>query len=318
MSRTFSDWMSVVMGRRVDLPVPRTVQDLVESRAAIDWSHLNVELPRLAESHLDVELGRPGGRRLLAEIHVPVGEPPFPVLLFLHGGGWYAGSAANERRLAMQLAQAGNVVVSLDYALAPEHPFPAALEDSVYAARWCATCSERFGGDRRRLAIGGASAGANLAAATIVVLHGGDASAVRDRDLGDVPVAVGGCLLLYGVFELSSWATQAGAFAGRAELYQAAYLGASWRSRNRHPLVSPAHAPELDAFPPTYLTCGAQDSVLHQSLGFCAALTAADVPTTLSVVPEADHAFLNVRGADEEIARITRWLAHTMSAHRAP
>ena len=106
------------------------------------------------------------GRRgsLRARLYVPRGVPEVsPGLLYLHGGGFVIGSPETHDRLTRELAERiGARVLSLDYALAPEHPYPAGLEDCVDAARWLAAHAAELGMDPRRLLIGGDSAGANL------------------------------------------------------------------------------------------------------------------------------------------------------------
>src|SRR4029453_6534548 len=95
------------------------------------------------------------------------GAGPHPVVIYLHGGGWAFGSPASFRKLGMQFAEAGCLTINLDYRLAPEHPFPAALEDAIFAIGWASENARRWNGDGRRIAIGGDSAGANLAFSAI-------------------------------------------------------------------------------------------------------------------------------------------------------
>jgi acetyl esterase len=95
----------------------------------------------------------------------PLGDPPFPVLIWLHGGGWVVGNAEQTLPLCRDLAaQAGCLVISVDYRLAPEHPFPAPLDDCFAVAEWVLEHAGELGGDATRVAVGGDSAGGNLAA----------------------------------------------------------------------------------------------------------------------------------------------------------
>ncbi len=95
----------------------------------------------------------------------PHGAGPLPVLVWFHGGGWVIGSAELSMPVAAALASgAGCVVVSVDYRLAPEHPFPAASDDCAAVTRWLLEHAAEVGGDRTRVAVGGDSAGGNLAA----------------------------------------------------------------------------------------------------------------------------------------------------------
>src|SRR5207237_7451526 len=112
------------------------------------------------------------GHRLTAEIYVPEGEGPFPTMLYMHGGAWCVWSPRDVRRTAMRIAAAGTLVVNLDYGLAPEHPFPWAVEDAIYGARWAALNASRYGGTNDAIAIGGDSAGATLSGAAAVYLGG--------------------------------------------------------------------------------------------------------------------------------------------------
>ena len=106
---------------------------------------------------------------LAANVYTPLGDGPFPVVLYFHGGGWVIADKdvydAGARGLA-QSAQA--VVVSVDYRQAPEHKFPAAWDDALAAYRWLTANAARLGGDPSRLALAGESAGGNLAVATAI------------------------------------------------------------------------------------------------------------------------------------------------------
>ena len=118
----------------------------------------------------------PGGE-VPIRIYTPVGDGPFPVLIFLHGGGFTIGSINSHDPVTRQLAaQAEAIVVSVDYRLAPEHPFPAAVDDACAALRWAHANAAALGADPRRVAIGGDSAGSNLA--TVVAQL-----AARDGDI---------------------------------------------------------------------------------------------------------------------------------------
>ena len=96
-------------------------------------------------------------------IYTPAGSSPWGCLLFFHGGGFVIGSIETHDAMCRMIANAsGAVVASVDYRLAPEHKYPAAAEDAYAATCWLAEHAERFGVDRRRIAIGGDSAGGNL------------------------------------------------------------------------------------------------------------------------------------------------------------
>ncbi len=100
------------------------------------------------------------------QIYTPEGKAPFPVLVYFHGGGWTIGEIASWDPFCRSLCNAsGCVLMAVDYRLAPEHKFPAGPEDCYAAADWAAKNAAAIGGDPRRIAVGGDSAGGNLAAA---------------------------------------------------------------------------------------------------------------------------------------------------------
>ncbi len=106
-------------------------------------------------------------------VYTPNGKGPFGILVWFHGGGWVIGSVADSDVTARELADgAGVVVVSVDYRLAPEHRFPAAVDDCLAATEWVLANAAELGGDPSRVAVGGDSAGGNLAAVVSQQLRG--------------------------------------------------------------------------------------------------------------------------------------------------
>ena len=312
-----NNWISLLVGEQVDAPPVQSIDELPHIRAAMDFTHLNTDMPQMAEIHERVVLRRRDGWDLTAEIYVPEGDGPFPVILYMHGGGWCVGSPVGVRRKTMRLAEQGFVIVNLDYSLAPERPFPNAPEDTVYAARWVTLNIGEFGGDGANLVISGDSAGANLSAATIHTLHG-DADAVDGGDLAQVPVRFSGALLYYGVFDFPLMTAEPLSNLGWVEVaFNQAYLGPNFLGRQRDPLVSPILSQRLSEFPPCYLVCGDEDSLLSNTLAMTKALANANVPTTLSVPGGFDHTFDYVEhkldGVTPEIERITCWLRRVTS-----
>src|SRR5271168_5118894 len=148
---------------------------------------MNQNLPEIGAFHEAVEI-RPG---LTADVAVPKGDRPHPVVVYLHGGGWVGGSPKSHRKLGTQFAEAGYLTINVDYRLAPEHPFPAGLDDCVYAVKWTGENAKRWNGDASRLAVGGDSAGGNLTAATVTSLAAENYSGPRPK----------AALLIYGVFD---------------------------------------------------------------------------------------------------------------------
>jgi acetyl esterase/lipase len=275
-----------VTGRGQPAPSIEKIEDLVAARPFYDLSALNEEgLPEEVEL-TEVTLREQEGTPLQGELYTPPAARG--AYLHLHGGGWCFGGPADCRRLAMRISAQGYVVLNLDYGRAPEHPFPRAVEDAAFAARWLA---EREG----PIGIGGQSAGANLAAAAILAL---------ERE-----VEIAAALLVYGTFDLPLRLAEPRS-EDSIEVRLQAYLGSKFLQQQRNPLVSPIYG-DLSLFPPTYLSCGAADWVVGQSLAMTRALIEAGVPVTLSVVEGAGHGFLH-RDDPEAILereRIYQWLA---------
>ncbi len=283
-------------------PVPGSIADL---RAIIDMGmpFLNADLPAVGHVHEGVALGD----GVQARIVVPPGTPPFPVLIYLHGGGWSIGSSASHHKLACQLSVgAGAVVVNVDYRLAPEHPFPAPLDDCVSAARWTREHVARFGGDPARIAIGGDSAGANLSTAVINDLR----HELRFR----------GAVLIYGAFDLLStrrdydrWAPVEDPVLPRhsMDLMLDAYL--SGGASVDDPRVSPLRA-DLSHFPPACVLCGTWDPLFGESRALTGKLAAAGRVVSTHWYDEMPHGFVQLPApeGEEAITRASEFLRRVL------
>ena len=150
------------------LPAWNPTGDIVAQRRA--WEELatvyNRDLPAIGGLEQNVEL-RSG---LRADVAVPKGAGRHPVVIYLHGGGWVICDLDTYEGMCRTIAnRVGCVVVSVDYRLAPEHPFPAAAEDAYAATSWVAEHATELGADPRRVAIAGDSAGGNLAAVCALI-----------------------------------------------------------------------------------------------------------------------------------------------------
>lgn len=305
------NWMSLLLGEMPETPKRTKLADLVASRKMWDLSHLNANLPTgVSRDHVLLRTRRE--EDLTGELYVPENVAIVGNLLFLHGGGWCAGEASNERQIAMRFAAEGFVVLNLDYALAPEHPFPRAVEDCMYGARWLAANAAGYGGPAGEMVIGGQSAGANLSAATIAAFTSGSAGVdLETSDLDTVPVAFRGALLLSGIFSFPLLLEEPGSNIGPAELWHRAYLGPNFLRYNRSPLASPVFA-DLSGFPPSYVACGDEDSLLGQSLTMAKALSSHNVATTVSVIAGFDHAYQFIEdrfaAVQREMKRARSWL----------
>ena len=219
------------------------------------------------------------------------------VYLHFHGGGMTLGSAAGMDGRNWPLAQACNVaVVSVDYRLAPEDPFPAGPDDCEAAALWLVDhCREQFG--TSKLLVGGESAGAYLAILTMLRL--------RQR-LGGPPPFLG-VDLCYGWYDLGgtpSTIQQIGKvpYASGDGANRRHYLPGRSRDEARDPAISPLWA-DLEGLPPCLVTVGTADWLLDDSLFLAARLGAAGNQVELAVYPEGPH---GIEGAPTQMGRIAR------------
>lgn len=236
---------------------------------------IGTETPRMAAFYQSVEL-RPG---LTADIAVPEGRAPFPVLLYLHGGGWVAGSPRSHRRLGQKFAEAGYLTLIVDYRLAPEHPFPAGFDDCMFAAEWTREKAARWNGDGTRMAIGGDSAGANLAAAVIAA-----PGAPRYR----------AALLIYGIYDFVATVERGAMGIGPvAQMYLAnQYPAAVGNPADTR--LSPLFAVKPGVFPPSIVIVGTKDPLLPESEALAAALKAAGTTHELHVVENMIHGYITL------------------------
>ncbi|MQA84298.1 MAG: alpha/beta hydrolase fold domain-containing protein [Streptosporangiales bacterium] len=218
--------------------------------------------------------------RVTADVFVPRGTPPFPTLVYFHGGGWVTGNPATHRRLAEEFADGGFLTISVDYRRAPKHRFPAALDDCAFAVGWAAEHAGSYGGGSA-LAVGGDSAGANLAAAVLA----------NRRGLSLPPVAAG--LLLYGIYEFHDALPVLGNLVGGSDAGSQLYLPADrFEELRGDPRVSPLYG--CRELPPCYLTVGSRDPLLDQTLRLAEGLRGAGVEHDLHVADGAPHAFLQL------------------------
>ena len=239
-----------------------------------------------------------------AEMIVPQFAEP-GCILFLHGGGWAFGNLKSHARMARLLAETtGSRVLAVDYRLAPEHPYPAALDDCRAAWRWLIGQADRSADLDGPLAVAGDSAGANLAVALALDAV---AAGVRGPDF---------VLSFYGAFEAGTESASYRHFAEGFGLTRAMmdrfwnwYVPPAEPDRRRDPLVSPLYASDeaLRTLPPIFLNAAGLDTLLSDTLAFRDRLAEAGVPHELAIYPGVHHGFmqmtLRLAAAREAFAR---------------
>jgi len=249
------------------------------------------------------------GAGIRIRLYRPEGKGPFPVLLFFHGGGWVVGDLETHDATCRYIAHAtGAAVLAVDYRLAPEHRFPAAVDDAVAAFAWAVGDAASLGADSARVGVAGDSAGGNLAAVV---------AQQTTRAGGPRPAAQ---LLIYPVTDLSTKHPSYrlfsdGFFLTEADMdwYRGNYLRDEADARD--PLASPLLAPDVAGLPPAIVLTAGFDVLRDEGEAYARRLRDAGVSVELRRTAGQIHGFANAigvspgaRAAMDEAARLFREL----------
>jgi acetyl esterase len=236
----------------------------------------------------DLTVSTPDGP-IPARAYIPYGETPLPVVVFFHGGGWVIGSIETHDAPCRELAnRSGAIVVSVEYRLAPEHPFPAAPEDCYAATSWVAEHASEFGGDPSRLAVAGDSAGGNLSAVV----------ALMAVERGGPPLRFQ--LLIYPATDFRmGYASidengNGGYFVTKADMHWFfGHYGADPTDWRASPLLAPDHS----GLPPALVLTAEYDPLRDEGEAYARKLEEAGVPVTLRRYDGQIHGFLGMTAA---------------------
>ncbi|MEE6267353.1 alpha/beta hydrolase [Streptomyces diastatochromogenes] len=230
----------------------------------------------------DLYVPGPAGQ-LRLRVYRPDTTEDLPMILYVHGGAYTYGSPeAEEGRCLRYARDAHAVVVSVDYRLAPEHPYPAAADDAYAALTWIADNPAELGGDRTRIAVAGGSAGGNIAASTVL----------RARDLSGPHLLFQS--LTYPSVDGSLTSASAREFTDTPVLNRGAMeLAVQHYAKDSHadPYAFPIRATDLSGLPPTYIAVAEIDPLRDEGRDYAVRLSAAGVTTELVQVPGAVHGF---------------------------
>ena len=225
-------------------------------------------------------------------VYTPDAPTPPPAMVYFHGGGWVVCDLDTHDVICRAIARwAGAVVVSVDYRLAPEHKFPAAVVDCYAATVWVEANADRLGIDRDRISVGGDSAGGNLA--TVVAL--------KSRDENGPALAMQ--VMIYPVTDLSSFATPS--YQEFADGYQLTRAQMEW-FRDHYlrsmldasdPHASPLLADDLAGLPPALIITAECDPLRDEGEAYAKRLADAGVPVTLTRYAGMIHPFFSLSGA---------------------
>jgi acetyl esterase len=301
------------MTERLD-PQQAAVIEEIGSAGVPPWHSMSVSCARRLEDELfsagdgpametvrDLGIDGPAGELPIRVYRPPASDPA--TIVFYHGGGWVLGTLDSADDICRELAaRTESVVVSVDYRLAPEHPFPAAVEDAYAALGWAEANAEAFGADPGRLAVAGTSAGGNLAGAT----------ALRAREEGP---DLDGQFLLYPIvdygFETASYREHAESpLLSRADMewFWEQYLRSPVDAHN--PFVSLSRASDLSGVAPATVVTAGIDVLRDEGADYVRRLAADGVPTEHFEYPSLAHGFLSltddVDAAEEAMGELAR------------
>ncbi|HWI10549.1 MAG TPA: alpha/beta hydrolase, partial [Burkholderiaceae bacterium] len=270
---------------------------------AIDWRTIGVEEARAllggpsmfapgdeVASVTDRSISGPGGSLRLRLYQPPGTAGPLPMTVYLHGGGFCTGAPEGHDNVCRSLARrASTLVVSVDYRLAPESPFPAAVHDALAALRWVREHAAEIGGDAARVAVAGDSAGATLA--TVIARLARDEGPALRHQLLLYPVTDSGC-------DFASYTELAHGHLLTTEMmrwYWRHYLS---RPQDRlDPQACPLRQSDLAAVAPATFVIAGFDPASDEGRAYAAALRDAGVAVSVHEWPDQIHGFASMLGA---------------------
>jgi len=229
-----------------------------------------------------------------------------PCLVFFHGGGWVIGNLDSHDVVCRKLADEGQIIViSVDYRLAPEHKFPAAIDDAVTATKWIADNAKQLGIDASRLSVGGDSAGGNLAAVVAISARDGNGPAIAGQVLIYPAIDFALTHASHSEPETSLLLTHSVVRWFRAHYLNGAADVEDWRA-------SPARARTLIGLPPAYVLTAGADPLRDEGDEYAKRLKEAGVPVTYRTFPGQFHGFFTMgkllRQANVAATEIGDWL----------
>jgi acetyl esterase len=243
--------------------------------------------PPLVAKSEDQVIGGPAGQ-IPIRVYTPDGKAPFPVMMFFHGGGWVLGDLESHDALCRALAgEASCIIVAVNYRRAPEHKFPAAAEDCYAATLWVAKNAALINAKPGHLAVGGDSAGGNLATAVSLM--------ARDRAEPRICYQ----LLTYPALDSSLQSKSQADFASgylltRADMewFWSHYLAGEADRSN--PYACPAAAKDLTGLPPAMVITGEFDPLRDEGEGYAQRMREAKVPVVCTRYDGVTHGFMSM------------------------
>lgn len=259
--------------------------DVTVRRRVLEHISSTTRPPLAAGFETEVMVAAHAGREVRVRIFRKAGGGAAPALVFMHGGSWMIGSPETHFQLAATLAEkAGHTVISVDYALAPEHPFPSAVHDCDAVIRWAFANAATLGLREDAISVGGESAGANLAAAMTLRFRG-------------TPQRIRSQLLFYPPVDFThsrpSFVQNADApMLTTAALLQAMAVYVPNRSDRLDPMAAPMQAGDLRGLPPAFIAVAENDPLRDDGIAYAKRLHEAGVPVELHAGAGLVHGYL--------------------------
>lgn len=266
--------------------VPLTQASLAATRERVHVHMSAMAPPRGIHSLTDRTIPGPAGP-IPVRVYRPRTTPGLPVLVYAHGGGWVMGDLDTHDALCREISLRADVVVAaVDYRLAPEHPFPAPLEDFYAAAQWVVGHAAQLGADPGRVAVGGDSAGGNLAAAACLL--------ARDRGEPQFALQWLSYPALDGASERRSWEVYADGPMLTVDNARTMWRMYAGNTDLRDPYLSPLHAGSLAGLPPALVATPQHDHGHDDAAAFAQRLQDSGVPVEFASIEGLCHGFLSL------------------------
>ena len=289
--QTILDDLQALAAPPVETLTPEAARNgMVQKSASLDR-------PEDLASVEDAEIPGPA-TAIPVRVYTPKGDGPFPVLVYYHGGGWMCGDLETHDGYCRHLAiRCGALVVSIHYRRPPEDRFPAAAEDCYAATAWVAENAANWHGDASRLAVGGDSAGGNLAAVVSIMAKERGGPRIRCQ------------VLLYPViepdFETASYRENATGYSLTRSMMQWFWDAYAPNPQDRlHRHAAPSRAPDLSGLPPAYVITAEYDPLRDEGESYAHRLEQAGVTVTLERWDGMIHGFVRWTEAVEEARQL--------------
>lgn len=280
---------------------PETSFDLASARASMGWPNRDVTMMDITTDHVMVPSA---DGDIPARLYRPASTGPLPAILFFHGGGFFGGTLNTVENPCKLLAEKANaLVVSVDYRLAPEHPFPAGLNDCYRALEWVHECADELGVSRDGIAVAGDSAGGNLATACCLLDRSNETNMINFQaliypvvNLGSVPTDdYEWTLERYEIKHHHDLIRGVVMALGDSEdLLNQLYL--QGKAELTDPLVSPLLADDVNGLPPALIITAEFDYLRLEGEAYARKLARDGVRTRLIQYRGMDHAFMDKLG----------------------